>query len=195
MILALLNKAYPNWQNIVNASCVSQEAFIAALECKSGKFENNLGISANKATAITKAVFFDKPKGQHIRKWLLAKNGLKDCGACGLTYEFSNFRENNTRPDGLQSNCRDCQLKNTSKTQPQRQAKYRSAISNRTPSWANLSAIKDIYDNCPAGYHVDHIIPLQGINVSGLHVENNLQYLLAKDNLVKTNKFDISIGQ
>lgn len=62
----------------------------------------------------------------------------------------------------------------------------------RTPQWADLKAIKEIYAACPPGYHVDHIIPLQGNLVSGLHVEGNLQYLLATENQRKFNRFEVS---
>lgn len=56
-----------------------------------------------------------------------------------------------------------------------------------TPKWANLKLIKDFYLNCPEGYEVDHIVPLQGKEVSGLHVESNLQYLTPKENKAKGN--------
>ena len=69
-----------------------------------------------------------------------------------------------------------------------RQAKRRADKLNATPKWANLEKIKQIYKNCPKGYHVDHFIPLKGVNVCGFHVENNLRYLNAKQNISKGNK-------
>lgn len=68
-------------------------------------------------------------------------------------------------------------------------AKRTAAKLKRTPKWANLKAIKKFYRNCPEGYEVDHIIPLQGKNVCGLHVEYNLQYLTKIENRKKSNKF------
>lgn len=58
-----------------------------------------------------------------------------------------------------------------------------------TPAWADKEAIKAIYAACPKGYHVDHIVPLKGKNVCGLHVAENLQILPAAENIRKNNKF------
>lgn len=70
---------------------------------------------------------------------------------------------------------------------------YRAArkarVKEATPPWADIIAIERFYKKCPHGYHVDHIIPLRGKNVSGLHVLGNLQYLPAIENLRKGNRF------
>ena len=67
-------------------------------------------------------------------------------------------------------------------------AKRRAAKLQATPAWADQKAIQHIYDTRPEGYHVDHIVPLQGRNVCGLHVENNLQHLPALENQRKSNR-------
>lgn len=67
--------------------------------------------------------------------------------------------------------------------------KYMLDKDKRTPGWANLEAIRQIYINTPKGFAVDHIIPLRGKLVSGLHVESNLQYLPKSENCQKLNRF------
>lgn len=59
-----------------------------------------------------------------------------------------------------------------------------------TPAWADRNSLADIYRKCPVGLQVDHIIPIKGHNVSGLHVPWNLQYLSLSENSSKGNSFD-----
>ena len=71
-------------------------------------------------------------------------------------------------------------------------AKYKAAKLQRIPLWVDrehLKAIREFYKACPEGHEVDHMIPLQGETVSGLHVRENLQYLTAEENGRKANKW------
>lgn len=58
--------------------------------------------------------------------------------------------------------------------------KYMVAMYNLAKAMSKLSGIP---------HEVDHIVPLQGRNVSGLHVANNLQIIPAKLNRAKLNHF------
>ena len=81
-------------------------------------------------------------------------------------------------------------------------AKRRSAKLDRTPKWTteeDLETIKHIYiianqfsKSFGTEYQVDHIIPLQGELVSGLHVPSNLQIITAKENQIKGNKYTVA---
>ena len=62
--------------------------------------------------------------------------------------------------------------------------------------WANKQEIQNFYSEANRIQNetgipmvVDHIIPLQGEKVCGLHVENNLQILTSVQNRVKHNYF------
>jgi hypothetical protein len=62
---------------------------------------------------------------------------------------------------------------------------------NRMPKWANKKKIRAFYEMASdLGLSVDHIIPVQGKNICGLHVENNLQLVSQRNNCRKSNRCD-----
>lgn len=70
-------------------------------------------------------------------------------------------------------------------------SKRRQAQACRIPPWADLAKIEAIYVEAACNnLEVDHIVPLQGKFVSGLHVHNNLQLLSRTANAAKGNKWD-----
>lgn len=77
-------------------------------------------------------------------------------------------------------------------------SRRRAGIDMATPSWLSaieLAQIQEMYDIAAAkriqtgiDYHVDHICPLNGKNVMGLHVPWNLQVITKFENLSKGNR-------
>jgi len=59
-----------------------------------------------------------------------------------------------------------------------------------TPRWlteAHWGEIKKLYKSRKNGEHVDHIVPLKGVGVCGLHVPWNLRVISAEENCGKSN--------
>ena len=81
------------------------------------------------------------------------------------------------------------------------QLKRRNAIKERTPCWHNelhemffkeALDLRDLRRNTTGqDWEIDHIIPLQGKYVSGLHIPENIQVILATHNAQKGVTYDV----
>lgn len=141
-------------------------------------------------SAIKSAWNAANPEGQKARsrKWFLANR--EKAHAATKTWRESNLdkararsikwaRENKARAYALT-------------------AKYHADKLQRLPAWADVSAIDLIYAEArkqrEAGMdvHVDHVLPLRGRLVSGLHIPENLQIIPALFNRQKSNRLHFS---
>ena len=76
-------------------------------------------------------------------------------------------------------------------------SKYRAKKLNATVAWADDGKIFAVYfearlvsELTGIKHAVDHVVPLQGRLVSGLHVEHNLRIVEASENSRKSNKWE-----
>ena len=85
-----------------------------------------------------------------------------------------------------------------------KEANRRAQKAQRTPIWfsqfdefvieqaAELAVMRE--SKLGGKWHIDHIIPLQAVAVSGLHVANNFEVVPQRYNATKSNRFDANIG-
>jgi len=89
--------------------------------------------------------------------------------------------------------CKRCSSERNKTSQVCAGARRRSRQMEATPLWADPKLIRDWYLLAKAtGAVVDHVIPLRGRRVSGLHVDTNMQLLTLEENQAKGNSFTIT---
>lgn len=199
-LLSICNKY--GYKTTKNLSGITLEKVLKVLADRGNIVEcirNDTGCAKQTVTNFLKKTFPDRDPihDSNIAKWLLAKEGRKYCPRCEEVKGKEHFYGNVTEKDGLQDFCKDCSTsyrkesysKDPGKEIAKNTARRQNTTSNKTPKWADLDKIEEFYRNRPEGHHVDHIIPLNGKLVTGLHVLENLQYLSAEDNLKKGNRY------
>jgi hypothetical protein len=166
-------------------SCLKEKPFLEF--AKNGKYYRN---KCKVCTRPQVNAWYEDNKETHLAntaKW--ASNNQDKRKAIGDRYRESNL-------ESCRKRCREWQKQNPDKIAAI-VAKRRASKLNATPSWLtqeHYDQIKHLYAHAKEcemltgdKYHVDHIVPLQGKNVSGLHVPWNLQVLPADINIKKSN--------
>jgi hypothetical protein len=124
---------------------------------------------------------------------------LRECIKCSKQKPELEFRSNSRtkNPDW----CVKCRTNHADYQRAKASGKYAQAMKRRelaernaVPSWHNNRKTEQVYAYArflrDAGIdcHVDHIVPLRGKNVCGLHVHYNLRIVMADQNMRKSNK-------
>ena len=141
---------------------------------------------------------------------------LRACKICRSACKPEDFYKDKYAEYGLSPYCKSCKNNQAYKWRDKNRNKYNQYIKPFVDDWNKRNRgirnsytakrraskkqafvypwqsgkIKEFYKNCPEGYHVDHIIPLHGKNVSGFHCIENLQYLTIAENIKKSNYFE-----
>ena len=130
---------------------------------------------------------------------------VKQCTKCQQTRNRNEFNKDKYQKDGLKIYCKACDRaysanwsKNNRGKANAKRSRYRVAKLNRMLKWGKLHLKPEIevwYRRAQLAtifmeelYEVEHIEPLQGKDVCGLHVPWNLTLLTKKENASKGNR-------
>ena len=164
----------------------------------------NQSTTSEKLRKIFGSNIHNKPAAVQINTYLLFEYGFIHCSVCKTILDKELFYSHKNTWNGYKHYCIDCQkhirdnehskkyIKNNRDKYNAYLAKYRASKLQATPKWLtkeHLQEIQDIYTKAKIlGMEVDHIVPLRGDNICGLHVPWNLQLLTRQQNASKSNK-------
>jgi hypothetical protein len=159
--------------------------------CKQQKDKDLFGKNKNKLDGLSDECKICK-KELDKKYYLANKEKIKQRTS---TWYFNNKEHANSKMKEYGKKWRvENKDKNCSKS-----TKYRASKLKATPLWVDEEhkwLIDEVYhlakirsESTGIVWHVDHIVPLKGKTVCGLHVIENLQILPATENISKGNKF------
>lgn len=126
----------------------------------------------------------------------------RKCRRCG-NLSRSIYKTPDEKLAAARRRARECNRRNPARIKANK-IRYESQLKRATPAWLtkeDWKAMNAFYEEAKRltletglRHEVDHIIPLFGKSVSGLHVPSNLQVLTQADNVSKSNRYADLLG-
>lgn len=146
-----------------------------------------------------------KTYSERMSKNRYKKVSSKNCWDCKTILPISNFNKDRATADGHKNICRECCLirirdwernnpdkarVSSSKSRAKRRQNASSPLSSYFSEdiWVYYFVASDFSLRFGIKYHVDHVVPLCGTNVCGLHVPWNMRVITSVENQTKNNK-------
>ena len=126
----------------------------------------------------------------------------KKCWCCKESLSLLFFSKDKSNKQGYATSCKTCSAFRNKQWKALNRdkwraikSKYRASKLQATPYWSDLQRVSVFFEYAylcskvlGKAFQVDHIVPLQGKTVCGLHVPANLQILTSFDNISKKNR-------
>lgn len=123
----------------------------------------------------------------------------KKCRICKKVKNITEFGIRGQYRDGLDTRCKSCCNDYHRKWRRDKAKHYKAFYENRRallqfakqPPWVHFyqDEMVAFFQRCPSGMAVDHIVPLKGNGVCGLHIPWNLKYSIPVENQRKGDAY------